>query len=161
MHIRLNGINIHIQADLFPLLLFSGGVLLSRALSNAVRDRFALCWLCWGTVGIRQKKESKGAFPRLFWFGLDSKVIFWERTNKSEPLTTQFRDHSGGLVSFLANGRQGCVEDRSGRNLLPPSLLGLLKQPAVLLAHFQVNHCYQDRKADRATNINYHLWLLA
>lgn len=43
MYISLNGINIHIQADLFPLLLFSGGVLLSSALSNPVRDPFVLC----------------------------------------------------------------------------------------------------------------------
>lgn len=44
-------------------------------------------WVCvmltlLGTIGIRQKIENERAFPRLFWFGLDSKVILWERTNK-------------------------------------------------------------------------------
>lgn len=59
------------------------------------------------------EKGQQRAFLRLFWLELDSKVILCERT-KLEPFTTQFRDHSGDLISFLTNNRQCCVEDRGG-----------------------------------------------
>lgn len=139
MHVSLNGISIHIPADLFPLLFFSGGVLLSRALSHAVRLVCVMLTLLENNWNWTEKGEQR-AFLRLFWLGLDSKVTLCERT-KSEPFTTQFGDHSGDLVSFLANNRQGCAEDRGGQNLLALYLLDSLKQLAVLLACFRVSGC--------------------
>jgi len=34
-------------------------------------------------IVLSQKEESRRAFPRLFWFELDSKVSLWERANKA------------------------------------------------------------------------------
>lgn len=81
------------------------------------------------------EKGKQRAFLRLFWLGLRSRVILCERT-KSEPFTTQFRDHSGDLISFIANSKQGCVEDTGGQNLLALYLLDSLKQLGILLACF-------------------------
>lgn len=70
MHISLNGINIHIQADLFPLLIFSGGVLPSRALSNAMRSVCVMLTLLGNNWYYTEKGEQKS---------LSKTVLVWAR----------------------------------------------------------------------------------
>lgn len=70
MHISLNGINIHIQANLFPLLLFSGGALLSRALPNAMRSVCVMLTLLGNNWCKTEKGEQKS---------LSKTVLVWAR----------------------------------------------------------------------------------
>lgn len=70
-----------------------------------------------------RKRRAKEPFQDCSGLGWIARSFSGEEQTKSEPLAMQFRDHSGGLVSFLANSRQGHVEDKVAKTCYRPACL--------------------------------------